>query len=342
MPKLLNHRVMIRTYLLCAWTLWAMSVSLAQVAPAAKPLYRDPGYDGAADPVVIWHEQEEKWFMFYTNRRANLEGSEGVEWVHGTRIGIAESADEGRSWTYRDTCHIAYGAPTYSHWAPKVIAHEGTYHMYLTVVPGTFADWRHPRQIVHLTSQNLIDWDFQSQLALASDKCIDACVFPLPDGGWRMYYNNEKDGKSIYYADSPDLYAWHDQGTRVVGDQPGEAPKVFAWQGRYWMCVDVWRGIGVYASDDLLHWERQADNLLSEPGVGEDDRVKGGHCDVVVNDDRAYLFYFTHPGRTPENEGRDSYLTRRSSIQVVELRHEDGQLTCDRNQPVYLHLDPTK
>ncbi len=60
---------------------------------ANKPLFRDPVFDGAADPAVIWNRKEKKWFMFYTNRRANAPGQNGVSWVHGTRIGIAESAD---------------------------------------------------------------------------------------------------------------------------------------------------------------------------------------------------------------------------------------------------------
>ena len=46
---------------------------------ANKPLYHDPVYDGAADPVVIWNQQEKKWFMFYTNRRANIDDADGVK-----------------------------------------------------------------------------------------------------------------------------------------------------------------------------------------------------------------------------------------------------------------------
>ena len=67
---------------------------------ASKPLFRDPVYDGAADPVVIWNQKEKKWVMFYTNRRANEIGLDGVTWVHGTRIGIAESSDGGANWQY--------------------------------------------------------------------------------------------------------------------------------------------------------------------------------------------------------------------------------------------------
>lgn len=49
---------------------------------AEKPLYRDPVFDGAADPVVIWNPAEEKHFMFYTNRRATADTLPGVSWVH--------------------------------------------------------------------------------------------------------------------------------------------------------------------------------------------------------------------------------------------------------------------
>lgn len=53
-------------------------------ALAPKPLFRDPVYDGAADPTIIWNRGEKKWFMFYTNRRATDTINGGVSWVHGT------------------------------------------------------------------------------------------------------------------------------------------------------------------------------------------------------------------------------------------------------------------
>jgi hypothetical protein len=304
---------------------------------ADKPLFRDQIYDGAADPVVIWNKAEKKWFMFYTNRRATETQLEGVSWVHGTRIGIAESKD-GASWKYRDTANINYRLTDYTHWAPEVIAHDGTYHMYLTYVPGVFIDWKHPRNIIHFTSKDLLNWDYQSTLKLVNDKVIDACVFQLPDGNWRMWYNNEMDGKSIYYADSKDLYNWTDKGKAIAAR--GEGPKVFKWKDKYWMVMDLWRGIGVYQSDDLLNWKKQDEVILFDPGKGIDDGVMGGHPDVVVKDDRAYIFYFTHPGRTPENKGKDTYEQRRSSLQVAELKYEDGKITCDRDQPTYINLKP--
>ncbi|TAL02162.1 MAG: glycosyl hydrolase [Verrucomicrobia bacterium] len=318
------------------------SAALAQNGPgklADKPLFRDPVFDGAADPTVIWNRHEQKWFMFYTNRRANLTNSPGVEWVHGTRIGIAESADGGATWKYRGTADIHCGGTNETHWAPDVIEHEGRYHMFLTLVPGVFKDWNAPRDIVHLTSTNLLNWKFNSTLKLASDRVIDPSVFRLPDGSWRLWYNNERDRKSIYYADSPDLAHWTDKG-KAVGDRAGEGPKVFRWQDHNLMIVDNWRGLGVYHSEDLLNWKRQPKNLLEQPGTGTDDRVIGGHPDVVVSGGRAFLFYFTHPGRRGDDAKKNGYEQRRSSIQVVELKLKDGEITCDRDEPTNIELNP--
>lgn len=304
-----------------------------------KPLYTDPVFNGAADPVVVWNKGEKKWFMFYTNRRANVKDLDGVTWVHGTRIGVAESKD-GVNWKYRDTCDIQYRLTDYTHWAPEVIENKGIYHMYLTYVPGVFKDWRHPRYIVHLTSTNMLKWKFESKLDLASDRVIDACVFKLPDGkGWRMYYNNEADGKSICSADSPDLYHWTHNKQRVVSNRGGEGPKLFFWKNTYWLVVDHWKGLGIYSSKNLTDWKRQEKNILEIPGTGTDDEVIGGHADVVVHNGRAFIYYFTHPGRIPANKDIDNEETRRSSIQLAELEYHDGNITCDRNKPLSINLN---
>lgn len=307
---------------------------------AAKPLYRDPIFDGAADPVVIWNPRVKRWWMFYTNRRANAGGLNGVTWVHGTAIGIAESGDDGATWKYVGTADIKDGSgiPDVTYWAPEVVSDGKIFHMFLTVVPGVFADWNHPRTIVHLTSKDLRHWGDPVPLVLSSDRVIDAAVYRLPNGTWRLWYNNERDRKSIYFADSQDLKNWTDKG-KAVGDQGGEGPKVFRWHGAYWMITDVWRGLAAYRSDDALTWIRQTGgNLLETPGMGQDDQVKGGHADVAVSGDRAWLFYFTHPGRLGADEKKDTSEQRRSSIQVVELEYKVGVLSCDRNQPTHIKL----
>ncbi|MDR2147586.1 MAG: family 43 glycosylhydrolase [Tannerella sp.] len=304
---------------------------------ADKPLFRDPVFDGAADPVLVREQKEKLWYMFYTNRRANDESLQGVTWVHGTGIGIATSAD-GASWEYKGTANIDYkpdAEPTY--WAPEVIEHEGIYHMYLTYVPGIFADWGHPRSIIHLTSPDLLNWQYQSTLKLCSNRVIDAAVMQLPDGRWRMWYNDETTGKSIAYAESTDLYTWTDYGV-IEGISRCEGPKVFRWKGKFWMITDEWQGLALFSSDDALNWVRQPGNLLHQPGKGLDDMAMGQHCDVVVQGDRAWVFYFTHPGRTPSSKG-DSYSTRRSSLQVTELFLDANRnVFCRRDMPTYINL----
>ena len=120
----------------------------------------------------------------------------------------------------------------------------------------------------------------------------------------------------------------------------GAADPVFRWKGHIWMVVDVWSGLSVYRSKDALTWQLQKDNLLEKPGKGMDDQVKGGHPDVVVSGGRAHLFYFTHPGRRGRDANKDTYEQRRSSIQVVELEFKDGRLTCDRDKPTRILLEP--
>ena len=105
------------------------------------------------------------------------------------------------------------------------------------------------------------------------------------------------------------------------------------------MIVDVWKGMEIYRSDDLLKWTKQTDRILETPGKGVDDGAIGGHCDVVVQDGRAYVFYFTHPGRSilhpaPSN----SLASRRSVIQLAELHYDQEMVWCNRDEPVRIQL----
>ena len=322
--------------------------SVDKISP--KPAFRDPVFDGAADPVVIWNPQIKRWWMFYTNRRANVAGLSGVAWVHGTRIGIAESADGGATWKHLGDAEIEMPAsiggaqPTF--WAPDVATDmNGVHHMFLTVVPGIFEDWQHPRTMVHLVSRDLRKWANPAPLTLASDRVIDAVVRVLPNGNFRMWYNNERDGKAIYYADSSDLKTWTDRGRCQGVEGMCEGPYVFGWKGHAWMLVDTWKGLGVYRSDDLdlIAWKGQPEKLLDKPGKGTDDGVNGGHPAVVVSGGRAFCFYFTHPGRSGTISPNDpeNLELRRSSIQVVELFEKDGRLTCDRDAPLQIVLQPS-
>jgi len=306
------------------------------------PLFRDPIYDGAADPVLVWNRQAKEWWMIYTNRRATAEGPR-FAWVHGTDLGVASSSDGGANWVYRGTLtglEFEWGRNTF--WAPEIIWHDDHYHMYVSYIQGTPHDWPgHKREIYHYTSPDLLQWTMISKLALSSDRVIDACIYPLPDGRFRMWYKDEANGSATYAADSVDLYEWNVVGPVIQG-RGHEGPNVFRFKGSYWMIVDEWRGQGVYRSDDLEAWERDG-MILDQPGSREDDGTIGLHADVVVQGDNAYVFYFTHPdrrGALAEEGAPQSYATRRSSIQAARLEVRDGILVCRRDEALVLELRP--
>jgi len=295
-------------------------------------------HDGAADPVVVWNRARKTWWMLYTNRRADLDDNSGVKWVHGTHIGIAESADGGAHWKYVSEADIQYGKPDTTFWAPEVIYTGGQYHMFLTVVDGIFSDWNHPRHILHLTSKDLLRWKPLENANLESEKTIDACVFKLPSGDWRLWYKNEADGSKVYFSDSPDLVHWTPKG--IATTNHGEGPVVFQWKGYYWLINDPHAGLAVFRSNDPTTWKQQPNNLLREPGTQPTDRAVGNHADVVVDGSgRAWLFYFTQQGG-PDRDPAVPNSARRSVLHVTELHEHDGVLTADRNAPSYIHMLP--
>jgi predicted GH43/DUF377 family glycosyl hydrolase len=316
-------------------------------ALAPKPLFRDPVFDGAADPSIVYDKHHQRWVMFYTNRRANQEGLDQVTWVHATPIAMAVSKD-GANWHYLGQVNFPKTIPYTENttpknpatfWAPMVIEHQNTYHMYLTVVPGVFHDWNHPRRIVHLTSLDLQEWTYQSTLPLVNEKVIDAALLQLDEGTWRLWYNNELAGKKTFYADSKDLYQWIDKGSANLPQDRGEAPLVFKWKNRYWLLNDLLgnNGIGVYSSTDATHWQRQNTDLLVGAGTGKDDQNSGHHPDVLINGERAFLYYFVHPNISDDGTTPDP---KRTSLQVTELFYENGMLTTYRNEPTYVELNP--
>jgi hypothetical protein len=302
------------------------------------PLFRDPIHDGAADPVIVWNRTEKNWWIFYTNRRANAPDT-GFAWIHGTDIGIVSSDDGGQTWLYRGIARgLEFEKGRNTFWAPEIIWHDGTYHMYCSYVRGIPETWEWGRNIIHYTSADLWDWQFQSILTLASDRVIDACVNKMLNGNWRLWYKNERDNGYTYAADSKDLYHWQDVGP-VITDRSHEGPNVFYWKDQYFMIVDHWKGLGVYSSDDGEAWERKSD-ILNKPGLRKDDGAYGHHADVLVQNDHAYIFYFTHPGITEAETVTCGYNSNRTSLQVAMLEYENGEIVCDRNKAFDFKLVP--
>ncbi|WP_218127008.1 family 43 glycosylhydrolase [Catalinimonas alkaloidigena] len=342
-----------RLLILLAWAAFGgLSTTQAQPArPALRqapaPLFRDPIYDGAADPVLIWNREEQAWWMLYTARRANQDGP-GVSYCFGTDIGIASSADEGQTWTYRGSLDLEFERGRNTFWAPDVVYHNGTYHLFVAYLPGVRSEWGGVAHIVQYTSPNLWDWTYKGPLHLSSDNVIDATLMQMPDQQWHIWYKDQGNGSITMTATSPDLEHWQVADGPAIGGGSHEGPKAFRFQGWYWMLTDEWKGMRVYRSKDAKTWEKQG-LILDGPSDRPEDTPSGAHGDVVVLGDRAYVFYFTHPGRKTHFEGERNadnvypYTKRRSSIQVAPLTLENGTLVSDRSRPFDFWLsDPTR
>ncbi len=291
------------------------------------PLYKDPIFNGAADPMVIRKESNGLYYMFYTQRRANQQ-VEGVSYCYGCAIGVAESKN-GSDWHYRGALDLEFEFGQNTFWAPEIVydRKNGRYHMFVSYIQGVYINWGGDSRIEHYVSDDLFHWEHLGWVSFGSARIIDPCLAPLPDGGWRMWYKDERQNSATCYADCPassaDLSAWEYRGI-AAGDTPQEGPNVFFLEGSWWMIADVWDGLAVYRSDDMEHFTRQAENILRESGTRRDDQGRGAHADVFVTGGRAFAVYFTHP---------DPAYHPRSAVQMAELKVEDGKLTCDRNAP---------
>src|SRR6187402_3820224 len=98
----------------------AQPIDTIKMHKAPAPLYRDPVYDGAADPVVIYNRDKKEWWMFYTQRRANMQTA-NVAFCYGTAIGVATSNDHGQTWVYKGTPALEFEEGLNTFWAPDII-----------------------------------------------------------------------------------------------------------------------------------------------------------------------------------------------------------------------------
>ncbi|MGC5172833.1 hypothetical protein ACLQ2Q_19525 [Microbacterium sp. DT81.1] len=324
-----------------------------RVAPGE--VYRDPVYDGATDPTVV-RDVDGGWWMFYTQRRAtHPDPGPGVAWVHGSRIGVARGED-GYSWSYAGTLEpdtlepgdaglsLRAGALpaeiAETHWAPDVVRDDTVagdrprWRMYLTQIDGIPDRWDgHDRRIIEYVSDDLTRWERRGALELGSDRVIDAAVARCPDGSWRLWFKDEAAASVTRVAVSPDLDSWRLEGT-AIGGRPHEGPYVFALGGWWWMITDEWRGMAVHRSSDAVEWVRQGgpeNVILGDSGPPERGIQIGRHGSVVVTEDDARLYYFTHPwwdgSELGTSEDADSRL---SAVHVARLSVCDGTLLCAR------------
>jgi hypothetical protein len=314
-------------------------------ADAFRTPYRDPIWDGPADPVLVPDHLTGDWVLFYTQRRATAPGLTGVAWVHGTAIGVARSTDGGLNLTYQGIVDGLVPPETeqpITLWAPDVVRIGDRWIMYLTVLGGLRTDWTGTASIVQFASRDLLQWEYLGPIDLDSPRVIDAAVAPCGDGRYRLWYKDEARGSNTYSAvsDTPeDPSSWVLEGLTIPG-RAHEGPKVFRLGGTFWMIVDEWRGLAVYRSGDGAGgWVRQ-DHLggliLTAPESVDGRPVVGRHADVVPLPDledggeRALLVYFTHPHWGGEDIDTMAPLpkTRLSHVRAAVLEVRDGILVC--------------
>ncbi|MBN6056747.1 hypothetical protein JYK22_32770, partial [Nonomuraea sp. RK-328] len=294
-----------------------------------RDLIVDPIHDGATDPVLVWNHEASSWWCLFVHRRANTKigGPPRIGRCHGSQVGVASSADGGASWLYRGSLHLPVEPGVNTFWGPDVLFHDGVYHMYVTFIRGVPDDpawdthgrpspWH--REIHHLTSTDLWDWSHVSRLDLGTAHAVDPYVFPLPEGGWALWFKDEARGGSIWRAVSPDLYEWK------VADQAlsewHEGPAVFSLGGWYWMAAESRTGLAAYRSRDLRRWERHGG--LAVPG--ETARQPYIH---PISDNEAYFLYYAQTGRDSFGEEVPT-AGQASVIRVAELSLVGDDLVC--------------
>lgn len=303
---------------------------------AQAPLYRDPIFDGAADPSVVYEESDGSWLVYYTQRRANVQVP-GVAWGFGCKIGVARSTNKGRSWQYAGIAKgLSTGSQLDTFWAPHVFKHEGRYHMFVTYINKILDHWgKGEPTLRHYTSKDGMNWEFSDVVDTGSDNIIDGAVVKLPDDTWLLVFRDDNKEARTGMCTSTDLKTWT-RLEQTVGDRRHEAPVILHWKDKYWMLTDDWQGLGVYESDDGLSYKRNG-TILGEGGKRPDDGIKASHPGVAVVGDRAFIFYHVHAGQVPDAPKWAAHNTytheyKRTSLQIAELELVDGKLVCDRDK----------
>jgi hypothetical protein len=291
---------------------------------APAPLFDDPVWHAPTDPDVLWNPIKHEWTMYYTQRRGTLENTNGVDWVHGTAIGIATSPD-GVTWKYQGVCQGDQGLgdplkDKVTWWAPGLVWDGDTLHMFVTWVDGIYTRWEGKRFIKHFTSTDGVNFKYVSTLKLSSERCIDAMVYKTADT-WHLVYKDEAAGSHIFTVSSKDLNEWSDPRD-ILHDVSQEGPWVIRWKDAWWMISDPLRqpGLRVYKSDNGIDNWTFNNAILQQPGRRPDDQRPGAHPAVIVQGDKAIIYYFVDGGK-------------KTVIQIAELElGADGKVLCNRDK----------
>ncbi len=312
----------------------------AQELPDAY--FQDPNYNGSADPEIVWNPHARQWWIFYTGRRATLEG--GMTYA-GNAIGVAAS-DDGHHWSHVGYCKFdgEGGLPDSkdTYWAPGIIADGQQFHMFVTFLPGQPRPWTGTSEIVHYVApvnDLLHGWKKVESIPQAHH-VIDAGLIKQNET-FELYY--KKKGK-VGLLTSTNLQDWEDQGP-IAGDvntmHNVEGPYPFFWKNAKWLVTDPHNGIQIYRQSADNSWTHQG-TILLEPGQRDLDHSRGRHASVAVVGDRAFIVFHVEPQRPYEGKSispdKKTVAQKICVLQMAELIDQGTTVTCDRNQPVILPI----
>ncbi|MCG8582869.1 MAG: family 43 glycosylhydrolase [Bacteroidales bacterium] len=321
----------------------------AKVAPA--PLFIDPAYHGSCDPEIVKNESDGQYYIYYTSRRSTIQDN-----FVATPIGVISSPDL-MNWSFKGYCKFdGVGGSKDANatfWAPAIISHQDTLHMFVTWKPDIDAvknPWGgSPGRIVHYKapeSDPVNGWKKVEVMHDTTMNTIDAAVYQKDDL-FHVWFKGKKKGQKkneLYHRVSKDMKHWEDRGfsksdvfnQSVTGSGFEEAPYMFTWKGKDWLITDPHKGLFVYSSDDGEHWNFQG-TILEQGGERKLDNTMARHCSVVVKNNRAFIFYHVEPWRDYAGEKtgmpifKQPVKNRQSVLQMAELEVIDGKLVCKRD-----------
>lgn len=322
------------------------------------PIFVDPNYHGSCDPEIVWNESLQKYYIYYTSRRSQIQDN-----FVRTPLGVISSKDM-ISWDFEGYCSFdGIGGKKdadATFWAPAIISYQDTLHMFVTWKPDTTTekgDWGGPPVIVHYKapeSNPIMGWQKVGIIHSETLTTIDATVYQK-EGAFHVWFKGRElkaNKNELYHKVTRDFKTWTDEGfsksdvfnESVTGYSFEEAPYIFKWKGLDWLITDTHDGLLVYNSINSDHWHYQG-KVLKESGTRAMDSSRARHCSVMVKDGRAFIFYHVEPWRLyKEDYPKGKYISvnkqpiknRLSVLQMAELEYEDGQITCDRNKTVSL------
>ena len=278
-----------------------VAVALTQLlcsASAALPFYRDPLFDGAHDPEIVWNEQENCYWLLYLQNRYNIPLSDPAPLGQTslTDIGLASSPDGGRSWVYRGVAEgldvpaskradklppsgtQQYGGATW--WRPAVTRANGTYHAFWVMwEPGrgmwgpdnsanpsctkdcANANWN----VVHYTSDNLKQWRY-NQTVRRDSFAYDSDVFRLADGRYILFSSGQT--RAVRGNPKPlqsrDLFHWEPCTDLEMQVDIDEGPHAT------WNDMTIrWRGYSYVNWDGSAHFGSDRPNMLRTADGGQ-------------------------------------------------------------------------